>query len=534
MRIEPTSDKAAEYIWLGQHCLNLNSTGNKAIQDGMFTVICKYTPEKAVLIVVGGGNFLTHPRSGKLKLQPYFDNQMNQYYLTGIDGGGWREDLSELANRYTYPLQDDDKGTWVVNAEDITCEWTVIENYGNCWWVGSDGTILSWKGPPNRHFYIDSTINIPGLSRQREVVSTGDTNTEFYTYFDYNVYQDGEVLCTAPYLVAGAFYMEDTLIVLCVANLRPNGFWLVPFKTDLTVFTELGGKFALSNPLLIPAFISKDASSFVFERVTYKVNDDTTAIELVDPATASTGTQNEPPRSNIEQSYWYDGTFKKSGIRQLWVEPANDITANYTINDKTTTINKAAEKTVSVPIYRVVPDITLTINGPNTASVGFCYTPSYTVCSGSWSFSGGTIDNNGCITSVSCVSGASAVATVEYTLGDQTASLRVLLPNAVWALVSSYAVPGSCTPGVDYSIASRILDSTTECNYGAFPSLYSPPATPNEYYSCEIINYVAYRFPGGSGCASGSPPCNNPSDPTTTPPRQYIITGDDVYEKRCP
>ena len=62
-RIEPTSDVCIPYVWFAEDCLKLQSYGHKAISDGIYIIVCKYTPTKATLIAIGGGNFLCHPRS---------------------------------------------------------------------------------------------------------------------------------------------------------------------------------------------------------------------------------------------------------------------------------------------------------------------------------------------------------------------------------------------------------------------------------------------------------------------------------------
>ena len=56
MDIRPTSDAAVDYVWFGRTCLEQARRsgfgGAKAIRDGRWLVICKYTLHHATLITL--------------------------------------------------------------------------------------------------------------------------------------------------------------------------------------------------------------------------------------------------------------------------------------------------------------------------------------------------------------------------------------------------------------------------------------------------------------------------------------------------
>lgn len=134
--------------------------------------------------------------------------------------GGWKEGeegIEPLDNSYVYPLEDDDGGSVVLSYDG---EWETsreVENYGNIDWRGLDGEILSWRGPPSRHFALDPTENYPGFTVFDEVVG----EIEYFTPFGPNVYQGGEILDTLPGAkILGACLRNGKLIVVASSNYR--------------------------------------------------------------------------------------------------------------------------------------------------------------------------------------------------------------------------------------------------------------------------------------------------------------------------
>jgi hypothetical protein len=313
MAIKPTSEKAADYVWFAKRCLALKSRGVKALTDGPRTIICKYTPTDAILHILGG-DFLLHPRTGQVKQIPFFDNQGNELQITGVYGGGYRpatSGYSEIENRYVYPLQDNDKGTWLLDADGLSCEWSSSENYGNMWWIGSDGKVLSWHSIPNRHFLIDTIYNIPGLTEVENVLGDPGSTKQYFTCFKNNVYQDGEVLATVDldkHLVAGACYQQGVLLVAAVDG--SNGYRLKLLKQKGSGWEQIGDAFETSR-LKTPAFFSKDGTTMTFDGAVYTISPTIFTLKTASQF-ATSGTQTEST-NRME--------FRKNGtMRGLWLE----------------------------------------------------------------------------------------------------------------------------------------------------------------------------------------------------------------------
>jgi len=337
MMIQPTSEKAAEYLWFGKKCLEharaTGSSGTRAFVDGIYTIICKYTPHKAILIDIGGGKFLSHPRSGSLKLLPYFDNEMNQYYLAAINGGGYgknKDGWYELANRTPYPLQDNDRGTFLIDGDDKSgceVEWagSDSENYGNIWWIGQgeNPPVVSWRGPPNILLTPSATLSIPGLT----ALETNFGDKPAYTCFGVDVYQSGSVLATCPSiappllggsvqvpnLVAGAaIAYNGQLLCAVVSN---YGDYSAGFKLTVAIYNGsawrlLSGQFDCGK-LRTPAFFSSDAKTLILDNKKYQISDDLQNVTCTGSAdmTAS-GTRTIVGTGGYSSEYHYNGNAK--------------------------------------------------------------------------------------------------------------------------------------------------------------------------------------------------------------------------------
>lgn len=384
---------------LAQRTMNLCKESDaylrhNAIKIDNYTIIVRAQQESAVVIITKDKvKFLTHPRTGSLRLQPYFDNQGNQYYLTGIDGGGWREDLSELANRYTYPLQDDDKGTWGITPEEVLIEWAENENYGNCyWWDGQvDGQVLSWKGPPNG-LSISGMYNIPGVSQQ-EVGGT----TPLYTTFGVYIYQDGEYLCHGPQwfeddemktLVAGAMYINSVLCCLTITNKTP-GFYLQLWKTEDSGANWLLQKEAVvGTRLRLSAQISKDGKSFVYDGVLYKIADDLSGFEKVEEIdTSVSGTMEVIGPGGYGSKYNYSGTkaiWSGMGVDGKLYHSLLDVSAKFGYS----TSGGGGYQKSDQPVYRGNPATAIVVSQEGVYANGELYFKAEangSYCSISWS-----------------------------------------------------------------------------------------------------------------------------------------------------
>lgn len=211
MGIKPTSEKAAEYYWFGQKCLDLKTNGARAIIDGIYTIICKFDEEDAVLIVLGGGGIILHPRSGTIQdisYTAYISDLGGSYpetrHLPGV-AGGWKDGKTLLDTPYLFPLVDADNASFLERLEDgvVVGEFLGdMGNYGNLYWTngfaGDDLVVLSWRGTPTRHFRVLGNIDIPGLSIFETATPGSFEDTPNYTTFGTALYQSGEVLALAP------------------------------------------------------------------------------------------------------------------------------------------------------------------------------------------------------------------------------------------------------------------------------------------------------------------------------------------------
>ncbi len=373
MDIRPTSEAARDYIWFGRTCLEQARRsgfgGAKAIRDGRWLVICKYTLHHATLITLSQGDFTMHPRSGRLAKLPYWNTDYEKFTLAGINGGGWAQSgdgFVELAARSPYPLVDNDHGTFVISidGEDLEVEWAgnADDNYGNIWWsgTGDEPNVLSWRGPPSIQFPIGAEYTIPGLTME---VPGGNS------VFGCFIYSDGARLCHGP-----AWYPDEperTLIVgACYATDETRKRWLVAMTVThkgsahvLQVWRseDTGKTWQLLNefPSLraaVTAFISQDGRRFVYGGQLYQI----------DPAISSVAAGAKIPTSvtgtrTIHGAGGYGSTYHYEGVRHLWpaLSKETDGLAYTTIKEEAafggTGSGDTKNQTTQVPVYRGNP-----------------------------------------------------------------------------------------------------------------------------------------------------------------------------------
>jgi hypothetical protein len=397
MKIQPTSEKAAEYAWFGRHCLGLQSTGQQALQDGLYIIICKYTPDEAILIAVGGGNFLAHPRSGNLRKIPYTSSEQDQQFLTSVFHGGYSERgneqmTNELDQKWSYPLIDNDQATFVINSEDLTAEWTTEENYGNVWWIGADGTTLSWRGPANRHFALPRDTHIPGFTQMEGTVSGGASLTVAYTPFRNKIYQDGSVLVEAPVLtgedaplalVVGACFYKGVLICMTVSDFE-GAFWFQVWKRLGEAWSEIGVKEQASRAKE-PCYISKTGNLFVFGKSLYTISDDLTNCTKGNTMSAAApGTRNVSGTGGYGSTYTYSDSEQSlwAGINKLDDLEYSVVSSDAIFSGSSTGSSAGSGTTIKVPVYRGNPATTLLLN---QTSIGtFLATANGSYCSIKW------------------------------------------------------------------------------------------------------------------------------------------------------
>jgi hypothetical protein len=116
-----------------------------------------------------------------------------------------------------YPLDNTRRG---LVSEDLTYE-TLPEgdlfNTGNVYWHGK-GTVLSWRGSPGFNIEAPKDEGDFGDSLSQDL-QNNDGLSFYYTAFGSEVYENGDVIWTAPegVFVLGACYNEERLIVICRA-----------------------------------------------------------------------------------------------------------------------------------------------------------------------------------------------------------------------------------------------------------------------------------------------------------------------------
>lgn len=188
-----------------------------------------------------------HPRSGVLGYNCYWTDVTDfipalfgdVYSVLGVVGG-WKNGASVMTNddyprmfmplpnkAGPYPLMDNDNATFVIGTTtkyitgsdgstnsqtDQVAEFNQPGLYGNMYWdngkplkddkLDPQFAVLSWRGPPGRHFRIPNNTGIPGLSAVETVTVVDfmmdDINVPIFTVFGNTIYQGGKVFMEAP------------------------------------------------------------------------------------------------------------------------------------------------------------------------------------------------------------------------------------------------------------------------------------------------------------------------------------------------
>ena len=364
--IRPTSITAAKYLWFAKKCLTEGGSGIKAISDGLLSIICKYTSDDAILIAVGGGDFLCHPRTGNLLMAQYFDNEMNVYYLPSIDNGGVGP--SPIYNRYPYPLDDNDNGTFTVVVDGGGVTQTGAQLYGNLWWTDGKKTVLSWTGPPSVQFPIDREYNLPGFSQP--------AGSNIFTLLTNNIYQYGAVLCNSPVgtLVVGACYFGGLLVCITRTEGPINTFTLNVWKSKDTGKTWVKlGSFPLTDTAETTAFIAKDGGSFVYCDTLYALAPDVSAVtegsktpQVTKGARTITGT------GGYDSNYKFQGGVNCfGGMDAVGALAFDAVTQTASFTEQGDSTSSATPVLVNVPVYTGNPATSIAVQqveGPNACT----------------------------------------------------------------------------------------------------------------------------------------------------------------------
>jgi hypothetical protein len=264
MVVKPTSEAAKRYLWFGRECLRLQATDIKAIKDGLNTIICKYTPDEAILIVTSKSGFLTHARKGIPRGFQFPGTDAAKTPASGLahTGKGYTKTGAEIKDDgdFTgaqegnpFPLIDGDAKTWLFEKpeSDWKADGPQELVYGNVDWKGPDDPaerkILTYRGNPSRYWPVNQFVLIPGLSRIDHTIQSIKGDYSYTTVFSEFVYEKGAIRATMPLLYAptnsgvqraqvlGAAYDSDgklvCIIKTCYINLPqdpqpPNGYYV--------------------------------------------------------------------------------------------------------------------------------------------------------------------------------------------------------------------------------------------------------------------------------------------------------------------
>lgn len=213
----------------------------EAIVKGTYTAIIQIKNETCYCIIYSGlSGFAAHPRSGNTIEVFSVGSIYSPELRRGVSSGGWDEtkEYAEQAPIF-YPIADNVTGDALYQTTQKTTIGSGVYKllkYGNIYWIGSTGKILSWKGTPNRHFKVDYHINIPDLSSVDDYTTENFEAVPQYTCFGNSVYSGGSVIATSPVFpwqnsgesldsfnsgwILGAAYRNNKLVIIVYENRR--------------------------------------------------------------------------------------------------------------------------------------------------------------------------------------------------------------------------------------------------------------------------------------------------------------------------
>lgn len=413
--IRPTSEKAAEYLWFGKQCLDLQSEGASAIVDGLYTIICKYTPEDAILIAIGGGSFIATPR------------------LLGQNNGYSEALKPQGAGSLTYPLDDLTDTSQVLTIGDKEFELDRSAHlYGNIDWIGpnslelpeSDAIVLTWKGPTGRLVAFDYTKPISGLTTSD--ITFSEDEPPKYTCFGPNIYSEGQVYDTIPTTgdvlpkVLGCAIQNGVLV--CIVNNHYPG--RIGFFEEVWIGGEKVYERVVGRPSLIWAFnqsgtkatqwVSEYSIDVENKTVTYDAGTNTSISYLLKAEMSGAHSTEYSGETKVWSDYKGDervfAVVKASGGHRFIPSIVDEATDHQATKYYLGTLGA----TVSVSIS----------GGQATATITGTHCP----CTGVWTISSGTITQSGGID----LDSGCGMATVTYTCGDLSATAQVKMNNGRW------------------------------------------------------------------------------------------------------
>lgn len=431
------------------------------------------------IIRIWGGavaGFICHPRSDSFP-------------------GGVTPQGASISPAYPYPLVDNDHGSFILTPPTPWAVSRDAENYGNIDWQGSNGTILSWRGPSSRHFPLDPSINYPGYTLFDRTVGTPPFDTDYFTPFGPNVYQSGNILATLPNSkILGAALVNGVLTV--VASLFNGSYsdevWQL--KNGWQKLWAQGG----SSPLVCWFFTADGMKAYRGNETLDFTSGGPVYTQITDPGGSAT--------LSIHYNDKYD--LEKKGS---WHPYREDVSLSISLKSSDNSIvnNQGAETFANVPVYVLsnTGPAPLAIFGP----VNFVNPSDYSATGGEGDYTFTFPSGNSC--------GTQSVTVTDRC--GKTASMDVRMSSGKFVLVSSipcttYFSDGGGTIPVT---CSGVNSGVRTLNVGAQQIVESYLLTQNPVYQDLNGGYCppCEQDGGALGCSSSY-------TPLTLPPLVYTCT----------
>ena len=303
----------------------------------------------------GASGFIFHPRSDS------------------FPGGISSADGNPILAVYAYPFVDDDHGSGVLSGDSGSWGYTTdLENYGNLDWIGTDGVIVSWRGPSGRSLPMDSLHNYPGFTIF-DYETTGDFPVSHYTLYQYLVYQGGEILFEFP-VTSKVLGATDVYVVLGVdyaGRINPDG-GMGGFYTEVwRGVAERIGYLSDSRPT-VPWFFNLAGSEAVSAGKKLVIAEDGESVDFTAIPTGE-GSETKTITSGVSWGLGRTGNF------QMYHDYAGDVLANISLlvtgEDSSVLTGSGSTSFSDFPVkYSGVQATSLLITGPDAYGGEGAYT----------------------------------------------------------------------------------------------------------------------------------------------------------------
>ena len=336
--------------------------------------------------------------------------------------GGRTPKGEQITPAYIYPLIDNDHGSVV-----LTPKWTLstmVENYGNLEWLGSDGGVLSWRGPAGRQFPMDPRNNYAGFT----VLDYTDVNeNDFFTPYQNKSYKGGEVNLQFP-SNSKVLGCSDRAIILNTdysGVVNPDG-GTNGFYTEVWVDAKTRIGYQPSSRASLPWFFSQSGSEAVSgtQRVVVAPDKKTVAFSSVSGGVGGSQSETISP----SKTQW---TLSRAGTWRMFYDYQKDILTGVELavsqNQSSVLSGSSSQTYGDLPLrYPGTKATALIIVGPDAYGGPYAYhaTPNGPGCEDSlitWSYP------TGC-----------GMGTISASRADGiTGSKQVRMPTGVWTLISN-------------------------------------------------------------------------------------------------